>query len=143
MYDHIFVGQWMILPKEVRDILIKDFNMVKTGPVEVRDEHVITDGFTNNDLSVFTAESMYSYAGEVASFGRLWELTVRKAHDKLNPPEVIGSGVIDSIIQVSDETLEVAPNNEPKAMCDTCPTKGFRHHKGCPKYDGKGNGEKK
>ena len=129
--EHVYVQMWMSLPKEIRHQLIKDFNIERTGPAEIRDEHVITDGYTNSDLRVFTSESMEKYVGAPATFMRLWEITIAKARSIVNPPQVeVGVGVIDSPIQVSPETLEVAPSAK---FCDSCDSKAVRHKNDCPK----------
>ena len=134
--ERVYSQYWMSLEKPIREQLVKDFNMVRTGHVDVLNETVLTDGYNNDDLQVFTVESMEAYVGSSESFSRLWELTIAKAKSIINPPvmEIKIDGVIESLnapIEVSPETLEVA--TEPR-YCETCTSNGGRHKKGCPQY---------
>lgn len=135
MYDHVFMGQWMHLSKEIRGQLIKDFNLRSTGRVEVVDQTVVTDGYTNDDLKAFTHESMSKYVGRAESFGKLWELTIEQAISLLNPIEI----VLNSPLEVSSDDLEVDDGAsielvDPNRFCNSCDSKGGRHKKECVNY---------
>ena len=121
--DRIYTQVWMSVPKLVRHQLVKDFNIRRTGNVEVINDTVVTDGYTNADLMVFTIDSMTHYAQERGSFSHLWDVTVEKAMKIVDPPA--------DLIEVSPNTLEVAA--QPK-YCDKCASKGGRHLKYCPEY---------
>lgn len=98
--DRIVPQQWMLVSREIREHLAVIFHLGRSGITEVHNEQVVTDGRTNEDLSSITAASMAEYTGYGAdyfekphpedqiapSFGRLWELSVAKAHSELNPP---------------------------------------------------------
>lgn len=116
--DRIYTQMWMSLPRDIRHQLVKDFNIPRTGASEVRDEHVITDGHTNSDLTVFTKESMASYVGYDDTFGRLWEVTIMRASEKVNPPT-------EEII-IPEQTKEIV------VYCKRCAGGGGRHSNGCP-----------
>lgn len=77
---------WLELPRDVRDHLMKVFGVVKTGVAEVRDQTVISDGVTNDDLSVISFEKMTEYVGPAEDFHKLWQITVSKANYELHPP---------------------------------------------------------
>lgn len=84
--DRIVPQQWMLVPRVTREHLAHVFGVIKSGITEVHNETVVTDGRTIDDLAVITAPVMAEYVGSEESFGRLWELSVAKAHSELNPP---------------------------------------------------------
>lgn len=94
---------WMSLPRETRKHLVKVFDIERTGISEVRDNEVITDGYTNQDLEAITREKMVKYTGSDESFSRLWEVTLSKVKYELNPP--IPLGVIPPTIEVDVESF--------------------------------------
>lgn len=85
-HDRIVPQQWMLQTREIRQHLAHVFNVPLSGVSEIRDQEVITDGHTVADLSAITKDRMAEYVGSEESFGRLWELTVRKAYAELHPP---------------------------------------------------------
>jgi hypothetical protein len=96
--DAILPQQWMHVPRETREKIATDFNVGRSGVTEIRDSEVITDGRSREDLSILTAEAMSEYVGSEESFGRLWELTIAKAHAELHAPV----GVIAGPAQVAE-----------------------------------------
>lgn len=136
----------MSLPKEIRARLVEDFNIQRTGPAEVRDEHVITDGYTYSDLAVFTLQSMTDYVGYSESFSRLWDLTIMRATEKVFPPafeisldngditpvtgevDIVSQG---TVVEPTPEILEILEEGKPP-FCSSCTSKGVRHKKECP-----------
>ncbi len=86
MFDRILVPHWISLKKEIRVHLVKVFNLTATGIAEIRDQSVISDGYSNSDLDKITAAKMAEYVGSNESFPRLWELTLAKVHYELHPP---------------------------------------------------------
>jgi hypothetical protein len=125
MYDRVMTQIWMLLPVEKRRHLAHVFSVQKTGISEIRDSDVISDGHTNDDLSVITAEAMEAYVGSSETFPRLWELTIAKCHSELNPPIgiIVSPGtkneeVIDGTFTENGDgtsTLTAKPNARKKA----------------------------
>lgn len=87
MIEKLFQQQWIALPKDVRTQLISVFGLQRTGVSEVRDQTVISDGFTNADLEVVSKEKMAEYTGLPleTSFMQLLEQTLAKVHLQLHP----------------------------------------------------------
>ena len=96
MNDKIYTAMWIDLPREYRNKLTEVFSIERTGISEVRDDTLISDGYTNTDLQAITREKMAEYVGSSAedtAFHRLWELTLAKIKFELNPPTIeIGKG---------------------------------------------------
>lgn len=126
--EKLYQQYWIDLPKEVREHLVKTFSINKSGITEIRDQTVVSDGHTNEDLTAVTAEKMSAYTGSPLDVGfmRLWELTKAKVHYELHPPTMqIGTdGFVSEIVATPQE----AP------YCTTCVSTQGRHRKGCPKY---------
>lgn len=101
---------WTELSHPVRTKLVEVFGIVKTGISEVRDQTLISDGTTTDDLKVITAEKMAEYVGsDVAdtSYARLWELTLAKVKYELNPPTVvIGEGQLKDKEELNEESIK-------------------------------------
>lgn len=142
--DHIYQQHWIDLPKEIRNHLVKVFGLTANGIAEIRDQTIVSDGFTNKDLEGITTAKMAEYVGSNESFIRLWELTLAKCHYELHPPieipgAMIGMHVPDSEILSTDVVIDLTGSNlantdiQPK-FCDNCDSKGGRHLKVCPKY---------
>ena len=81
IYPHVF----MQLSKEYRDHIATIFGVKQSAITEVRDQTVISDGRTTEDLAVINAETMEAYVGSKETFARLWELTIAKAKSELYP----------------------------------------------------------
>ncbi len=97
---------FMHQPKEIRDYLSQMWKIPRSGISEIRDQEVISDGHTYDDLQVITHERMTEYIGSEESFLRAWEITVAKAHSELHPP--IGE------IRSAGEKIEVTPVDKSK-----------------------------
>lgn len=105
----------MQLDKKTRDHLSKAFNIQQSSVCEVRNETVVSDGKTNEDLLVITSETMAKYVGKMGSgltFNELWSETLKQAALEMDPNYVV----------VKDK------------YCDTCASTKGRHFKGCPKF---------
>lgn len=111
MFNNVFVHTWMALPREIRGHLVDVFKIERTGISEIRDNEVISDGYSNIDLQAITLEKMNEYIGSTeTSFPHAWEVTCSKAKGELYPP--IG---LDQVVQMADEPKEVPEEiNEPK-----------------------------
>ncbi len=124
MFERINQLHWISLPRETRHHLVKVFGLVPNGIAEIRDQIVISDGYTNSDLERITKEKMAEYVGSTESFPRLWELTLAKVKYELHPPLNLETMLLP------ERTLN-SPN-EIKKFCDKCTSKGVRHKNGCP-----------
>jgi hypothetical protein len=108
MFDRIHPTQWVTLPIELRDQIARDFHVLRTGVSEIRDQTLISDGRTMEDLAVINSETMSAYVGSEADFPRLWELTVAKARSILNPP-------VGVISELEPELPAIEPTHAKKA----------------------------
>lgn len=104
-HEQITPQLWMLLSRETRDHLIKEFKVPKSGMTEIRNEELLSDGRTLEDLKVINSESMANYVGSDESFGRLFELTLAKSHAELHPP-------VGTISRPQDEEPVVPPKVE-------------------------------
>lgn len=118
IFSRIFIPQWMLLEKPVRDQLAKDFNIPQSGIIEIRNEEVLTDGKTNQDLEAITKEKLVEYCKQDGEFSFLFNIAVKKAKFRAG-----GITISKNDIIVMD-----------KPYCETCPAKSGRHKKGCPKF---------
>ena len=120
MQTNLYPQQWLPLSKEVKDVLIKEFSIGRSGVTEVRDQSVVSDGYTTEDLRAITQEKMNKYIGSEENFMRGWEITLAKVHAVLNPPvaEIKESTIIDVI----------AP------FCIECKAVLAPHFKKCPNF---------
>lgn len=137
--NRIYPQQWIHLTKDVRNQLVQVFGIPRTGVTEVKDDQVVSDGHTMDDLGVITLEAMCEYIGSEETFARAWEITLSKVHAELNPPVAIIQNVNGeaTMIDVNSEFV-VKEYVDPKAFekvafCDSCDSKGVRHKKDCPK----------
>lgn len=101
---------FMLLKREEREHLSKVFNLPKTGVAEIKDQELVSDGHTMEDLGHITAERMAEYVGSNDTFARLWELTLAKVHSELNPPV----GVIGTVQIETDPETNIELNKEVK-----------------------------
>lgn len=97
--NQIYQQVWISLDKETRLLLAEDLKLTRTGVTEIRDQVVVSDGFTNDDLKQITLEKMCEYIGSTETFARAWELTIAKAKSVLNPP----MGIIKSHEAIVEE----------------------------------------
>lgn len=124
--ERVYQQMWIDLPQETRNHLVKVFDIPRSGITEIRDQSVVSDGHTNNDLLSITAEKMAAYVGSpigALDFARLWTITLSKVKYELNPPvlEIGTDGIVTDVPPV-------------KKYCETCVSPAGRHRKGCPKY---------
>ncbi len=80
-----------MLEKDVKDHLVKIFDLKRSGITEIRDQEVIRDGYSDEDLKAITLEKMIEYVGSEETFPRAWELTCAKVKYELHPPIFIKS----------------------------------------------------
>ncbi len=155
--EKIYQQVWIDLPKVTRQHLAKVFGLTPNGIAEIRDQFVVSDGYTNADLEGITKERMAVYVGSDASFSRLWELTLAKVKYELNPPIVLdlslqspenqaefmnilngGNIKLEPVLSVKDKdgnellSMEKGSSITIDKFCDKCDSKGVRHKKICP-----------
>lgn len=140
--NKLYPIMWLEQPRDIREHLAKIFGIVKTGVAEIRDQEVVSDGVTTQDLDVVSAAKMAEYVGssiDDTSFAQLWTITVSKAKFELHPPFVITPGnqvltleQFNTLKEVSNE--EFKQITETPKFCDSCDSLGGRHKKTCIKY---------
>ncbi len=155
MNNRIYPQQWLSLSKETRNRLVQVFDLERTGVTEIRDQEVVSDGYSVQDLGKITLEAMCEYIGSTETFARAWEITLSKCHAELYPPVAIIQNIDgeptavdfdnfkgttptfeEDVVEVEAEAIdrvieEIVMVN---SFCDTCDSKGVRHKKECPKY---------
>jgi len=93
--EQILPHQFMFQPREIRELLAAMFGVGKSGITEVRDQTVVSDGRTVDDLKEISLEKMRAYVGDPeATLGIAWEKTVMKAAaelEQLNAPAVLAA----------------------------------------------------
>jgi len=101
MYNNVPPQLWMQVDKEVRNVLVEHFDIKMTGVREIRDQEIISDGYSAQDLRAITLEKMVEYIGSEETFPRAWEITCSKAKGVLYPPISMNEP-----IQMADEPKE-------------------------------------
>ena len=128
----IYNQHWLELPKDVRDHLVKKLGIVRTGITEVRDQTVLSDGHTNDDLAVITKENLAEYVGSTGEFTHLWKVAVSKANFELHPPMQIKVPQSQSVASINSnptthakiENKEVSKEEGNSPTSDTAGTPG-------------------
>ena len=110
MNEKIYPQMWMDVPYELRQQLIKDFNLVRTGGTEVINNEIVTDGYRVTDLERINKESMAEYVGADDEFHRLWIVTIAKAKSIVYPPIGTITGA-PKAVQESNNVSEVKIDN--------------------------------
>lgn len=88
----------MLLDREVRLHLVDVFNIRRSGVIEIRDQTVVTDGYTLEDLDAITQEAMARYIGsDMGSFMRMWDVTISRANFDMHPPIGAVGGEIQTL----------------------------------------------
>ena len=106
MYNNVPPQLWMLLDKKIREHLVTVFDIKKTGPTEIRDNLIIQDGYSVEDLKAISLEKMTAYIGSEETFPRAWEITCSKAKGEVYPPI--------NISPMADEPRDVEPIIETK-----------------------------
>jgi hypothetical protein len=95
MYNTVYPHIWMALSQEDRAHLVSVFDIKRTGVTEIRDQHLVSDGYTVEDLTAISLEKMIAYIGSEETFPRAWELTCMKVRYELSPPPIDMQKVIN------------------------------------------------
>ncbi len=98
---------WMQLEKPVREHLAKQFNLKRTGVSEIRDQELISDGYSVEDLKAFNLGSMGTYVGsEQTDMLHAWLVTCSKARFELNPPVQVSQEAAAAMSQSPSEDVK-------------------------------------
>lgn len=100
----ISMGLWLGLCTETRNYLRKRFHIGKSGGIEVCDGQIISDGTTEEDLSVLTVEAMQEFLNSKEKdifelFRQVVELVEAppvlfvKDHPEIRPADLIAGGI--------------------------------------------------
>lgn len=100
MYNNVPPQLWMLLDKQIRNHLVKVFEIPRTGITEIINQDVVRDGFSFDDLKAITLEKMTAYIGSEETFPRGWEITCSKAKGEVYPPMFIKQ---PEVIPMADE----------------------------------------
>ena len=85
--ERLTPSQWMQQPLEIRTYLSQMWKIPYSGVTEIRDQTVLSDGHSYDDLKRVDLETMNTYIKSEETFGRAWELTCARAYSDLHPPE--------------------------------------------------------
>lgn len=118
MYNNVPPQLWMQLPKDVKHHLVGIFKIPRTGVTEIRDQDVIADGYSVEDLRAITLEKMIAYIGSEETFPRAWEITCSKANSELHPP-IEMTLPETNVIPMADEPKEEIIENKTKENVTT------------------------
>lgn len=109
--ERLTPGQWMHNTKELREHLAKVFSVEQSKATEVRDQDIVSDGRSYDDLAVITLAKMEEYIGSKETFARAWEITCSKGWSELHPP-------MGTIQPVAAKTVTEIPGDEPAAFAE-------------------------
>jgi len=118
MYSHVPPQLWMQLDSKIRAELVSAFNIQRTGITEIRDQVLISDGYSVEDLKVLTLEKMNEYIGsQEETVARAWEITCAKAKSVVYPP--IAMEIPPTVVPMADEPKEEIIENNTKTNGST------------------------
>jgi len=130
----IYQAQYIRLDKEIREKLIKDFNIQKSQVCEIKDNTLISDGVSNEDLQVVTQETMMEYLGitEALPWGYLWELTLTKIDKELHPElHKDELPIMGGILKIESMVDAIKASEEKRPYCGACVSHHGKHSKNC------------
>lgn len=118
MYSNVPPQLWMQLDPKIRAELVSVFNIPRTGITEIRDQTLISDGYSIEDLKVITLEKMNEYIGSnEETVARAWEITCSKAKSAVYPPFAVG--LVPEPIPMADEPKEETIQDNIKSNAST------------------------
>lgn len=89
MQSVLSMYMWASLPSNVRNKIRTTFNIPRSSHVVVNDGRIETDGTTPEDFKHLTVDKMQKYlASDSTDFHRLFDLTVQKIAEELQPKSV-------------------------------------------------------
>jgi xylose isomerase len=114
------VSQWVQLPFEVRQKLVKMFDLIRTGGSEVIDGRLKTDGYTEKDLRGVSLEKMKSITGAEGGYYELFDkvltmieenriVTAKEAETKLEERNAAQQAEIQNkVLEAVTQVVELA-----------------------------------
>lgn len=107
MYNNVPPQLWMQLDSKVKDHLVSVFSIPRTGLREIRDQDVVQDGYSLEDLKAITLEKMTAFIGSEETFPRAWEITCSKAKSDVYPMMNMPTAIVDEVEkEVITEVIE-------------------------------------
>lgn len=96
---------WLALPLSTRQKIANDFNLTKTGQVEVVNDKVYCDGYTDNDLMKITEEGLRERLKRAQKtlpkeFKKVWDYYVADMSEeeiKYSTDEKLNEGIAKSL----------------------------------------------
>lgn len=71
--------EWLQLPPKAKELFKETFNIKRTGGSIVVDNRLISDGHTNDDLSVVSLKTLQEYLGTTEDhWDKILQLTINK-----------------------------------------------------------------
>lgn len=133
--QQIYPQQWLSLPKAIRNHLAVVFSIPRTGVTEVRDQEVVSDGYTAEDLKILSHKALCDWIGSEETFARAWEITLAKVHSELNPPIGIIKNVdgYPTIINIVEEKIKIEVEVDVESMKNVVVSVGDGEEKEVPK----------
>lgn len=136
---------WLALSPETRAKIAELYNIKKSGNVYVVNgpsgSEVQSDGYTYNDLSVITVESMQEITGSKSdNFYHLFKNIVAIVEeeglleelDTLDTLiETTEEAILDNLEKEMEESTDLKEIKEKKKFCEHCDSKARFHKKGC------------
>lgn len=125
--NKVYTQHWIELDKPIREKLRELFSVGRSGITEVRDQTLISDGTTNEDLNeAFTQSTLEAFMGHGDTFPHLWIATVKKVTDIVYPPATVPT----------PEPLEVVEDTVKEPFCTGCDAVGpIKHKSNCTIVD--------
>lgn len=109
MFNQMNTQDWLALPPEVKNSLIQQFKIKRSGITHVVGNQVQTDGYTAGDLSVLSIQNLQEFTGlSTQNFPELFTETLVK----LNPERY---GKKESTEDTGNKTIEEQGSNEGKS----------------------------
>jgi regulator of replication initiation timing len=79
---------WLSLPKEIRQRLVVSLDIPRTGSTEVFGQTIITDGYTDKDLSTVTLDKLQEFMMDKSdNFDKLLETLIQRLQTPIVIPE--------------------------------------------------------
>jgi hypothetical protein len=129
MKSYLTPKEFCTFPPHIRERLRQTFRIGKSGPLEMVDGQLISDGSTGKDLQLsLNVGAMLEYLGAESG------IEVEGLFDRLMEKSLMKMGLLDRPVEVApDAPVLPAPPESAAPFCDTCDSKGVRHKKTCPK----------
>lgn len=132
MRTFLLQKDFIALPPETRDKLRQALRIGKSGPMEIVDGRMVSDGSTPQDLQAVNIGSLLAFLGPDSGMraDELFDTLFRKVLERLE------AAVPEAASELPGEAnpgVPVTPDPASRRFCDSCDSRGVRHKKGCPK----------